>query len=187
LGEEQVANNGHSVGADPVANAPGSVATQQRESEEVPAIPKALREALEERYILLTRNKLFAFLGGAIAFLVVVGAISWSVTLQAIREAEGKFSLDLIQREAEQAESNGKRIAELKDKAESEASYAIGVIDTRIARAEAIHDLKEQLASLQKQAAAAYQDRGGFGPTIAALARKQAEQIEAQIKVLESK
>lgn len=145
-------------------------------------LPKALRDALEERYILLTRNKLLAFLGGATAFLVVMGFVSWEVTLAALKSGQGKLSLEVVQREARAAEEAGKRIRQLKEAAEADAAFHARLIDARIARADRIRALKDQRSSLERLMR--QRDAGPFF-NYGAL-KKQLAEVEKQLAELET-
>src|SRR5437868_4168616 len=104
-----------------------------RQKEPVP-LPKELRDALEDHYVMLRKTKLLAFLGGAVGFLVLVGIISWEVTIAAIKSEEGKLSLATIQREAQEAERTGKHLKDLKERAEANAAHPVDLIDLRLAR-----------------------------------------------------
>lgn len=111
--------------------------------------PKELRHALEERYIMLTKTKFIAFLGGLIGFLGLVGVISWQVTFKTLETVEGKAALGMIKQRAAEAEGIVKRLNEIKIKAESDAAQRTKLIDNRIA----LHERKNSLQSERKHIA----------------------------------
>ena len=153
-----------------------------------PGAPTLLSEelikALEARYFMFTKNRFITFLGGAFGFLILVGIISWKVTLTVLKSEQGKLSLAAIQREAEEAQQIGRRLQELKAQAETDAVHTVELVDARIARANQLAPLTQQKASLQQQIAASQASSGGgIG---GAIARARLPELQRQLKAVEN-
>jgi hypothetical protein len=152
-------------------------------------LEKDLRDALENYYAMIKKTKLLAFLGGAVGFLVLVGIISWEVTIAAIKSEEGKLSLVAIQREAQEAERTGKHLKELKERAEANAAHPVDLIDLRLARHDQLAALNQQKASLKKQISEAKGAQGLFATAEKAKIpglQKKLKAVEDQITELET-
>jgi hypothetical protein len=122
-----------------------------------PSVPltEKQHEELQKRYILPTRNRFIALLGGAVAFLSVSGVMSWEVARKSaervIDTEAGKASLARIRDLAVQAEKDAARLAEfrrLAEKAQTESDRRLKqTIADEILRAK----LNDQRISIKKE------------------------------------
>ncbi|XOV93505.1 MAG: phage tail protein [Bacteroidota bacterium] len=62
-------------------------------------------EYLEDKYFLVKRKRIYAMLGGALAFIIASGILSYVAALQTIQGKAGQQSLSIIKENADQARS----------------------------------------------------------------------------------
>ena len=100
------------------------------------------KKELEKEYLLIKKGKWWSFLGGAMAFLVVTGLISYKASLQAVEGTAAKNATDEILRLKGEAQKEQQYISERN----LESERLIQTLNTRV---EAITGLLNKLNSIQ--------------------------------------
>ena len=101
-----------------------------------------LKSELENDYVMIKRKKWWSFLGGAFAFLIVAGLISYKSSLQALEGKAAKIATKAIQDLKTEAEKNTKNI---KDKFDYSKELITG-LDQKV---NAIKGLFEKLEAIE--------------------------------------
>jgi hypothetical protein len=155
---------------------------------------------LEEKYVLLKRSRLWAFLGGVIFTAVAFGIISYQGAITAVEKFGGKRAIERIREHEAEAANLHKQIAAIAEDSRRQTSQITSLVDARIkwhklreSKEEALLRRLETLAALKKQEEINLSIAQGYSGPVAqykepvlAATRARIQQIEAEMKTLKA-
>jgi hypothetical protein len=155
---------------------------------------------LEEKYVLLKRSRLWAFLGGVIFTAVAFGIISYQGAITAVEEFGGKNAIERIREHEVAAAELHTQIADIAEDSRRQASQITSIVDKRIewhrlkeSREDARLKRLDTLAALKKQEEVNLSIAQGYSGPVAqyrepvlAATRARIQQIEAEMKALKT-
>lgn len=115
-----------------------------------------IKEELEAEYVLLKKKTWWSFLGGALAFLIAVGVVSYQSALGAARSKAATDAVNRIKQLKDQAESDAAEIARIKVTQQERLATLeqnIHTVTTRVDQAEKRADQIEASVNAVEQVA----------------------------------